>query len=63
LVGSENAEKLTPLKNFLFWLQIGAIFLCGTARGSEMEPFFTYGIKSDAMSIPDFIGVAAKLMP
>jgi hypothetical protein len=28
-----------------------------------MEPFFVYGIKSDAMSIPDLIGVAAKLMP
>jgi len=28
-----------------------------------MEPFFVYGIKSDAMSIPEFIGVAAKLMP
>ena len=25
--------------------------------------FFVYGIKSDAMSIPDVIGVAAKLMP
>ena len=62
LVGSEKAKKLTPLKNFLFWLQIGAIFLCRTARGSEMEPFFVYGIKIDAMSIPDFIGVAAKLM-
>ena len=45
------------------WLQIGAIFLCRTARGSEMEPFFAHGIKSDAISIPDFIGVAAKLMP
>ena len=45
------------------WLQIGAIFLCRTARGSEMEPFFVYGIKIDAMSIPDFIGAAAKLMP
>jgi len=28
-----------------------------------MEPFFAYGIKIDAMSIPEFIGVAAKLMP
>jgi len=28
-----------------------------------MEPFFVYGIKIDAMSIPDFISVAAKLMP
>jgi len=28
-----------------------------------MEAFFVYGIKIDAMSIPDFIGVAAKLMP
>jgi hypothetical protein len=28
-----------------------------------MEPFFVYGIKSDAISIPEFIGVAAKLMP
>ena len=45
------------------WLRNGAIFLCRTARGSEMEPFFVYGIKIDAMSIPDFIGVAAKLMP
>ena len=45
------------------WLRNGAIFLCRTARGSEMEPFFVYGIKSDAISIPDFIGVAAKLMP
>jgi hypothetical protein len=63
LVGSEKAQKLTPLKNFLFWLQIGAIFLCRTARDSEMEPFFVYGIKSDAISIPKFIGVAAKLMP
>ena len=63
MVGSEKAEKLTPLKNFLFWLQIGAIFIYRTAHGSEMEPFFAYGIKSDAISIPDFIGVAAKLMP
>lgn len=31
------------------WLRNGAIFV--------------YGIKIDAMSIPDFIGVAAKLMP
>ena len=45
------------------WLRNGAIFLYRTARGSEMEPFFVYGIKSDAMSIPDLIGVAAKLMP
>ena len=28
-----------------------------------MEPFFVYGIKSDAISIAEFIGVAAKLMP
>jgi len=28
-----------------------------------MEPFFVYGIKIDAISIADFIGVAAKLMP
>jgi len=28
-----------------------------------MEPFFVYGIKIDAMSIAEFIGVAAKLMP
>jgi len=28
-----------------------------------MEPFFVYGIKSDAISILDFIGAAAKLMP
>jgi len=28
-----------------------------------MEPFFVYGIKIDAMSIPELIGVAAKLMP
>lgn len=52
------------VKNYiLIYLKIGAIFLCRTARGSEMEPFFVYGIKIDAMSIPDFIGVAAKLMP
>ena len=49
LVGSEKGEKLTPSEIFCF--------------GSEMEPFFVYGIKIDAMSIPDFIGVAAKLMP
>ena len=61
LVGSEKAKKLTPLKNFLFWLQIGAIFLCRTARGSEMEPFFVYGIKSDAISIAEFIGVGSKI--
>lgn len=28
-----------------------------------LEPKPGCGIKSDAMSIPDFIGVAAKLMP
>ena len=59
-----EGQKINPPWNILlFWLQIGAIFLCRTARGSEMEPFFVYGIKIDAMSIPDFIGVAAKLMP
>ena len=37
--------------------------MCGTACGSELEPFFVFGIKIDAISIPEFIGVAAKLMP
>ena len=37
--------------------------MCRTARGSEMEPLFVYGIKIDAIAIPDFIGVAAKWMP
>ncbi len=37
--------------------------MCGTACGSELEPFFAFGIKIDAISIPEFIGVAAKLMP
>ena len=37
--------------------------MCGTAHGSELEPFFVSGIKSDAMSITDSSGVAAKLMP
>ncbi len=35
----------------------------GTARGSELEPFFVYGIKIDAISITDSSGVASKLMP
>ena len=37
--------------------------MCGTACGSELEPFFVFGIKIDAMSITDSSGVAAKLMP
>ena len=30
--------------------------MCGTARGSELELFFVFGIKIDAMSITDPAG-------
>ena len=46
-----EGKKLTPLGNFLFWLRFGTIFIYRTARSSEMEPFFAYGIKSDAIKI------------
>ena len=51
MVGSEKGEKLTPSENFLFWLRFGAIFIYRTARGSEMDPFFVYGSKIDAIKI------------
>ena len=35
----------------------------GLLVAPKWSHFFVYGIKIDAMSIPDFIGVAAKLMP
>jgi len=39
-------------------------FSCaGLLVAPKWSHFFVYGIKSDAMSIPDFSGVAAKLMP
>ena len=44
----ESPKMNPPSENFLFWLQIGAIFLCRTACGSEMESFFAHGIKSDS---------------
>ena len=35
----------------------------GLLVAPKWSHFFVYGIKIDTMSIPDFIGVAAKLMP
>jgi len=44
--------------------------LCQNKHSNDVQmlqkkgaPFSVYGIKSDAISILDFIGVAAKLMP
>jgi len=63
LVGSEKGEKLTPSENFCFGSKSEPFSYAGLLAAPKWSHFFVYGIKIDAMSIPDFIGVAAKLMP
>ena len=52
-----------PRKIFCFGSKSEPFSCAGLLVAPKWSRFFVYGIKSDPMSIPDVISVAAKLMP
>ena len=57
-------RKINPLeKIFCLGSKLEPFSYAGLLVAPKWSHFFVYGIKSDAISILDFIGVAAKLMP
>ena len=59
-----EGQKINPLEKFFcFGSKLEPFSCTGLLVAPKWSHFFVYGIKSDAIDIAEFIGVAAKLMP